>query len=380
MITNSSSFALVLASNNGTQNNNSNLSLTVDRYNNQQEEDFFQKMVKSIAKETARKVFDINKYYKNFKRIKELDENKHKSANDVVLCDRKDGNRPVALKIKKTKKNLQDDEWEKDYNWTKFEIYYCDKLCNKGHPNIITTSQFWIDEPNYTVYIEMERCDQSLSAYMDKKNYNVDIVTCCALLKQAVSALYFCHAHSIIHGDVKEQNMLLIADRSGRPGREDCFTLKLADFEASREVGPDGKLPYTEQVNDRSYLPFEILVAKPYLTYAVDMYALGCMFLQMIGGDAMLYASLDWQTQLNRINSHSGPLGDKLWMGSSNYRNLIRPLPEDAGDLLQEFPFLRNHHDCVEKFIKQLLDPDQTTRMTSFSAKHDPFFHVFKQQ
>lgn len=369
----SNSFALVLATSKATMEPNN--TIVVDMANNQQEEDFYHKMVKAIAKETSRKGFKIDKYYKNFQRIKELDERVGKSANDVVFCERRADNVPVVLKIKTVTPNSRD--WADEYNHIKFEIYYSDKLCTKSHPNIIHITQFWIDEPSLSVYIEMEKCEQSLSAYVKKYNHQVDMRMCCSLLKQAVQALYFCHSHNVIHGDVKEANMLLIRDPKHKDER---YILKLADFEHSREVGYEGKIPYTEQINDRALLPFEVLTGQAHLSYAVDMHALGCVFLTMIGGDENLFNEFDWQKQLNRINEHSGPISDALWASCNNHRKLTRPLVENVMPCFADaFPFLRNHDDCVEKFVKRLMDIDQTTRMTSFSAKHDPFFYVFKQ-
>lgn len=114
-------------------------------------------------------------------------------------------------------------------------------------------------------------------------------------LFQLLQGLAFCHAHRVLHRDLKPQNLLINADGA----------IKLADFGLARAfgvpvrtythevgVGMGGcgqwgrpcaqRLPPNPQVVTLWYRAPEILLGCKYYSTAVDIWSLGCIFAEMV--------------------------------------------------------------------------------------------------
>lgn len=87
---------------------------------------------------------------------------------------------------------------------------------------------------------------------------------------QIIQATAFCHAHRVMHRDLKPQNLLI--DSEGN--------VKLADFGLARAFGLPIKT-YTHEVVTLWYRAPEVLLgAKEYST-PIDMWSIGCIFAEM---------------------------------------------------------------------------------------------------
>ena len=347
------------------------MAIVVDPNNNQQEEEQYHRIIAGIAKATLVNKFTLKRYYTDFVEIAEhAQSNVKKPNNSLFICKNVFNRQLVVVKIKGVDDN--DPNKMELYNHTKFELYFCEKLCNRGHPNIIKTFNYWIVDSVFKVYIEMEKCDRSLASYMYERDYKIEIPSAVKIIKQVVEGLYFCHSNNVVHGDIKEHNVLLIFDGNGN------ISVRLTDFEVSCETSHEGKMNFTDGVNAGCYWPYELLMGSEYLTYAVDMFALGCVFATMICGSIDLIRIVGHQNHLEFLNSHSGPITDALWNKCGNRFNLERPPASAVLGLNTVFYLLASYDPLVSLFIGKLLDLDQDTRMTSFSAKHDPLLYKYQ--
>ena len=95
---------------------------------------------------------------------------------------------------------------------------------------------------------------------------------------QMLQATLYMHKHGFFHRDLKPENMLV----SGN-------TLKIADFGLAREIR--SKPPYTDYVSTRWYRAPEILLGSTRYGKAVDMWSLGCIFGEMLGGKPVFQGS-----------------------------------------------------------------------------------------
>ncbi|NXV86835.1 CDK2 kinase, partial [Calonectris borealis] len=91
-------------------------------------------------------------------------------------------------------------------------------------------------------------------------------------LFQLLQGLAFCHAHRVLHRDLKPQNLLINADGA----------IKLADFGLARAFGVPVRT-YTHEVVTLWYRAPEILLGCKYYSTAVDIWSLGCIFAEMVG-------------------------------------------------------------------------------------------------
>ena len=127
-----------------------------------------------------------------------------------------------------------------------------------------------------------------------------------SLFKQIASALYALHTQQIIHGDLKEENILIGIDPQGR------HVAKLCDFGHARRIKrarPSMRFYGTRDISAPELLPYilnedlderELLVSG----YAQDIWALGIVLYTMIHGslppnnEAYLNGELDLSQSL----------------------------------------------------------------------------------
>ncbi|KAF1953689.1 Pkinase-domain-containing protein [Byssothecium circinans] len=87
---------------------------------------------------------------------------------------------------------------------------------------------------------------------------------------QLCEGIRYCHAHRVLHRDLKPQNLLI--DRDGN--------LKLADFGLARAFGVPLRT-YTHEVVTLWYRAPEILLGGRQYSTGVDMWSVGCIFAEM---------------------------------------------------------------------------------------------------
>lgn len=105
-----------------------------------------------------------------------------------------------------------------------------------------------------------------------KKRKRLDEETARAIFKQVVYGLGHCHCRSVLHRDIKLDNILL----DGEGG------IKLCDFGVSRIVKKNQVIK--EQCGTPAYLAPEIIVDEGYEGYYADTWSLGVLLYAMLQG------------------------------------------------------------------------------------------------
>lgn len=171
------------------------------------------------------------------------------------------------------------------------------------HPNIVRLLNVFHSESKLTLVFEY--CDQDLKKYMDSCRGAPDPANIQSLMLQLLRGLEYCHAHRILHRDLKPQNLLI--NRRGE--------LKLADFGLARGFGIPVRGYSNEVVTLWYRAPDVLLGCKDYGT-SIDIWSAGCIFAEMAGG-APLFPGEDSTDQLNRIFTVLGPPSEATWPGVS---------------------------------------------------------------
>lgn len=149
----------------------------------------------------------------------------------------------------------------------------------------LTRSLLEIIHQESRLYLVFEFLDLDLKKYMDNvssqpEGMGPEIVKVrhCArhaahaqkFTFQLIRGIYFCHAHRILHRDLKPQNLLI--DKEGN--------LKLADFGLARAFGIPLRT-YTHEVVTLWYRAPEVLLGSRHYNTAIDMWSVGCIFAEM---------------------------------------------------------------------------------------------------
>lgn len=111
------------------------------------------------------------------------------------------------------------------------------------------------------------------------------------------------HAQNLVHRDVKPSNLLFSAQG----------LLKLADFGLARRLAKE-RPPMSLEIATRWYKAPEVLLGSHSYDRSVDMWAVGCIFAELIDGSPLFPGSNDIE-QLFKIIKVLGTPDSKTWPG-----------------------------------------------------------------
>lgn len=167
------------------------------------------------------------------------------------------------------------------------------------------------------LYLVFEYLDKDLKKYMDNAppdGIPLDLVK--SYMYQLLDGISYCHTHRVLHRDLKPQNLLI--DSKG--------SIKLADFGLARAFGMPVRT-YTHEVVTLWYRAPEILLGSRYYSVPVDIWSLGCIFVEMLTRRALFPGDSEID-QLFRIFRTLGTPDDKVWPGVSKLPDFKPSFPK----------------------------------------------------
>ncbi|KAK8739930.1 hypothetical protein OTU49_003270 [Cherax quadricarinatus] len=157
-----------------------------------------------------------------------------------------------------------------------------------------------------------------------------------------LSGVAFLHQHNIMHRDLKPANLLI----------SETGQLKIADLGLCRVFSKQGKRLYSHQVATRWYRAPELLYGARHYDEGVDLWAVGCIFGEMINNSPIFPGESDID-QLCVVLQILGTPSEATWPGLSrlpDYKKITFPeskpvpleqvlpdAPPDAIDLIKKF-------------------------------------------
>ncbi|ESO10896.1 hypothetical protein HELRODRAFT_132019, partial [Helobdella robusta] len=172
------------------------------------------------------------------------------------------------------------------------------------HANIVTLHDIVHTKTSLTFVFEYLHID--LGQYLDKHKGGLNPYNTKLFLFQLLRGLSFCHEKQILHRDLKPQNLLI-----GERGE-----LKLADFGLARAKSIPSKT-FSDEVVTLWYRPPDLLLGSTQYTTSLDMWGVGCIFVEMITGAAVFPGLNDIHDQLNKIWMILGTPNELSWPGVS---------------------------------------------------------------
>ncbi|KAK4546126.1 hypothetical protein LTR36_002263 [Oleoguttula mirabilis] len=243
------------------------------------------------------------------------------------------------------------------------EIKFLQEL---DHPNIIKLhSVFSTKNQNLNLVLEHLPQGDLLKLIQDSQGITYTPADIKSWMLMLCRAVYFCHANSVLHRDIKPNNLLIAANGE----------IKLADFGLARAMA-DPFQPMTYNTITIWYRPPELFFQAQHYGGAVDVWSVGCVFAELIAREVMFRA---WpENEINMVKIICEKVGtptEDNWPGVSKLRGYVTP--GDVVPLRPREEWLANFRAIgdigVDLLIKMLtLDPRQ--RLTAEGVLRHEFW------
>ena len=140
----------------------------------------------------------------------------------------------------------------------------------KNHANIVPLLDVQYKPKEKSLKLVFDYFEFDLKRYLQSKDKKLSNSEIKSIMKQLINGIGYCHTRKVLHRDLKPQNILL--DEQGN--------VKLADFGLARLLLMPTKT-LTHEVETLWYRAPEILLGQQKYTYAMDIWAVGCIFAEL---------------------------------------------------------------------------------------------------
>ncbi|XP_068087402.1 cyclin-dependent kinase 19 isoform X2 [Hyperolius riggenbachi] len=261
------------------------------------------------------------------------------------------------------------------------------------HPNVIALQKVFLSHSDRKVWLLFDYAEHDLwhiikfhrASKANKKPMQLPRSMVKSLLYQILDGIHYLHANWVLHRDLKPANILVMGEGPER-GR-----VKIADMGFARLFNAPLK-PLADLdpvVVTFWYRAPELLLGARHYTKAIDIWAIGCIFAELLTSEPIFHCRQEdiktsnpfHHDQLDRIFSVMGFPADKDWED-------IRKMPEYP-TLQKDFrrttyanssliKYMEKHKvkpdSKVFLLLQKLLTMDPTKRITSEQSLQDLYF------
>ncbi|XP_012987888.2 cyclin-dependent kinase-like 2 isoform X2 [Esox lucius] len=257
----------------------------------------------------------------------------------VMKCRHKECGRIVAVK-----RFL---ESEDDKTVKKIVLREIKMLKRLRHENLVNLLEVWKKRRRW--YLVFEFVERTVLDDLEQSPSGLDYCRLRRYLYQILRAVSFCHQHNIIHRDIKPENILV--SHGG--------VVKLCDFGFARTMAAPGE-NYTDYVATRWYRAPELLVGDTKYGKAVDVWAIGCLCVEMLTGEPLFPgdSDIDQLYLIIRCLGNLTPRHKELFYENPVFSGVNLPEVSDREPLGQRYPKLSaTTRDLTQTCLQT--DPDR---------------------
>lgn len=244
-------------------------------------------------------------------------------------------------------------------------------LFSVSHENVVQLREVVVTSSLDRVFLAMEYAQHDLMTLIDRMHRPYSASEIKSLVMQLLRGIAHLHANWIIHRDLKLSNVLLT----------DHGVLKICDFGLARNYA-DPLAKYTPGVVTLWYRAPELLMGASVYSTAVDLWAVGCIFAELL----LMKPLLDGKSELDQISKIARLLGapsEQRWPGFSQLPHAHRlsfrsaPLESSLCSTLNAGALTAGsvpHTNATVDLIAKMLEYDPQKRISAAAAlQHDYF-------
>uniref|UniRef100_A0A452SQH2 cyclin-dependent kinase n=1 Tax=Ursus americanus TaxID=9643 RepID=A0A452SQH2_URSAM len=229
------------------------------------------------------------------------------------------------------------------------------------HPNVIALQKVFLSHSDRKVWLLFDYAEHDLwhiikfhrASKANKKPMQLPRSMVKSLLYQILDGIHYLHANWVLHRDLKPANILVMGEGPER-GR-----VKIADMGFARLFNSPLK-PLADLdpvVVTFWYRAPELLLGARHYTKAIDIWAIGCIFAELLTSEPIFHCR---QEDIKTSNPFHHDQLDRIFS--------VMGFPADIYTKVKTLIYKQSFH------LQKLLTMDPTKRITSEQALQDPYF------
>ncbi|XP_042307023.1 cyclin-dependent kinase-like 3 isoform X2 [Sceloporus undulatus] len=273
------------------------------------------------------------------------------SYGTVMKCKHKETGHIVAIKIFYEKP-------EKSVN--KIAMREIKFLKQFRHENLVNLIEVFRQKKK--IHLVFEFIDHTILDELQHYTHGLDNRRLKRYLYQILRAIDYLHSNNVIHRDIKPENILV--SQTG--------ITKLCDFGFARTLAAPGDV-YTDYVATRWYRAPELVLKDTTYGKPVDIWALGCMIIEMATGNPYLPSSSDLDL-LHKIVTKVGNLTPHLqsiFIRSPVFSGMVLPEVQHPKSARKKYPKLSA---LLADMVHACLQMDPADRISSADLLQHEYF------
>lgn len=215
------------------------------------------------------------------------------------------------------------------------------------------------------LHLVFEFCEHTVLDELERHPRGVPEASIKRIVWQTIRGANFCHQQNCIHRDIKPENILVT--KAG--------IVKICDFGFARLMNGPGA-EYTDYVATRWYRSPELLVGDTQYGPMVDIWAIGCLFGEMLTGQPIWPGKSDVD-QLYLIQKSLGPIlprHRKVFYSNQFFQDVRLPSTTQTDLLDARF---KKYDKSALQFLKDCLMMNPENRCTATEALNYSYFKSY---